>query len=175
MSDPIYVLASLPRSGTHSMCAMADLCGIRSRHVCHNLTRDLRRGFRFFADTPFYSPEYLLALHDMGLDLRVLYTTRPLADIELSYDRTGLRDYKRECRFEDMTSRVEISDALCWAGVRDPEWRAAHRTRVESMCRALRIPFLAYDPASGWEPFCSFVSRTVPAVPVPMIPNKLSN
>ena len=65
----IFFVVSLPRTGTKSVCKMADLCDLKPMHVLDTSKRlisHIENGYNFFADTPFYNPNFFNSALNLG-------------------------------------------------------------------------------------------------------------
>ena len=82
MKKNLFMVTSLPRTGTTSLCSMASHCGLKSMHVLknHSLIDAINSNYNFFADTPFYSPEFLIGVLESGLEktynIKFIYSHR---------------------------------------------------------------------------------------------------
>lgn len=164
----MVIVASLPRSGTTTACAMAKILGMNPVYVSSRSFPDLlNAGFDFFSDTPYYCPFYLMALFQHHQNIKVIYLKRPLIDVECSIKGTILNNYHSNVNFEQSLSREMVQDVAAWREVNNPEFRREHFGKIKNLCLAYNIPILNYYFDEGWEPFCRFLGKPVPNDSIP--------
>lgn len=174
-----YIVVSLPRTGTRSICQMAEIVGFMQKHVSINWQADLLR-YEFFSDTPYFAPSVVRELAaSSGFDTRFIYLDRKFDDWYSSFKQVGLL-----ANFSGFLSAGEdslsptqkfdkhyYSDALGPVPIDSPSVAenayVQHRLTVHDILRSNHRPLLVYSFSDGWEPFCHFVGKPVPNHPLP--------
>lgn len=173
--NSITIVTSLPRSGTTTICEMAKICGFKP---CHVLKEDFSislEKYNFFADTPFYSPEYLLALSQIYKNLKFIYINRDLSDVYESMQKTNIDKYLEDYlnKVDNINKKEVLQDALCWNFIHKNK-SLDHKNIIFSIARNYSIPILEYNFNEGWDSFCSFMECEKPKKEIPHL-NKWQN
>lgn len=174
MNEAKFVVVSLPRTGTTSICRMAEMVGMRGKHISYAWRRDLAE-FDLFADTPFFSPKVVEELaNSKEWDCRFIYLKRSAESWLSSFDRVGLaRAFRRyQTLSEAELNSAERFDQPFYVDALGEEALGVeaferHLRRVREIVQAAGRPWLEYGFEEGWEPFCEFVGKAVPDGPVP--------
>src|SRR6476660_317502 len=139
----VYIVASLPRTGTTSLCEMAEIVGLKPKHLSFDdFPKDLEDGFNFFADTPFFDPGYLTGLFQHHKNIRVIYSMRDLSEIDTSWDRFGLTDYLKGYDINNANSILEVVTTLIYRRAQVPLIREEHHDTIKKLCQHYNVPFL---------------------------------
>lgn len=167
---------SPPRTGTGSLCVMANMCGYVSNHApLKNVDRYAELECNFFADTPCFELDHIKRWVSESDDNKFIYSEKdPIKCIE-SWCRVGLlnnykhftsasnellnpgQQYDREIYLKAFTSRLSIDTA--------EEIFTNHRVEVMSIIPSDRL--LIYNFTDGWGPFCNFLEVEEPEEPIP--------
>ena len=163
----IYIVVSPPRSGTTSICKMAEICGLNPMHVLSNISfSEAIHQYNFFADTPFYSPEFLIGLLQTYKNVKFIYITRSPEEIKQSMIKSGVYNYlSGEKVFSYMYDKLLIHDFIFLKNVRQN--LQDHYNIMTKISNIYGIEMLSYNFADGWEPFCNFIDTNIPDVPIP--------
>lgn len=167
----IYIVTSLPRTGTTSLCKMAEICGLKSKHVLKHssLTKCLSDGYSFFADTPFYSPEFLLGLLESNnVKIKFVYSHRNHKSHTQSISK-WLTTWKPS---SSLNSKINLYDNICYSNILNPEYIKQHYVYIKQISSFYDIELLDYTFDQGWKSFCNFINKPVPNQPLPHL-NKL--
>jgi hypothetical protein len=187
----IYFLTSLPRTGTTSLCKMANICGLKSLHVLKNISfaDAINQGYNFFADTPFYSPEFLIGLLELGLKkndkLENLNNSTELSSlIKIHKVRFIYSHRQQECHKISLGklfkkwkpplkiyNKVSLLDHLCYNKL-DDNYIKNHYEYIKKISSLYEIDMLDYSFNKGWKDFCNFIEKPIPNKELPHI-NKL--
>ena len=178
-----YYVVSLPRSGTSSICKMANICGLSASHapVSSLKSKSLSNYFNFFSDTPVYCPseiENILKYEDIYP--KFIYINRDFGEIFESWNKVGLyKNYKAMLlaksdklhhlkkfdlnSYQDAFSNMELkSDNYL-------EIFQKHKESVFSIIKKSNRPLLEYSFSDGWKPFCDFLEVTIPNIDIPVL------
>lgn len=166
----LYLVVSPPRSGTNSICKMAEICGLKSSHVLRKPFYQAIKEFDFFADTPFYSPEFLIGILNCGIQCKFIYLDRPTNEIIESMRGVGILNYMKR-KISGIKCFALINDFFTWNSLRNFGIEN-HKENIESLATAYKVPMLVYNFSMGWEPFCEFVDCPVPNADIPHLNKK---
>ena len=164
----IYFVTSLPRTGTTSLCSMADLCGLKSIHVLKNqsLTQALDNGYNFFADTPFYNPEFLIGILESGLkdkyNIKFIYSRREIISHQNSLDKL----FNKWKPSEKIYNQISLLDHLCYERL-NIEYIKNHYNYIKKISSYYKIDILDYNFNKDWKPFCDFIEKPIPNKKIP--------
>jgi hypothetical protein len=170
MEHTIYLVTSLPRTGTTSLCEMAKICGLKSLHILKNisLADALNDGYNFFADTPFYSPEFLVGLLESidtkKYSIKFIYSHR---DFEL-YKKSLDKLLTRWSPSSKLSNRIYLLDHLCYNNLSD-SFIKNHYNYISTISKLYNVDLLDYKFTDGWEKFCDFIDCKVPSMPIPKL------
>lgn len=164
----IYLVVSLPRTGTTSLCEMAKICGIKNLHVLSiPFISAIDQGYGFFADTPFYSPEFLLGLLETNFQnhkYKFIYAHRD--DNEWSKSINKLYEkWPVNISFNDilLKKRIVLLDKVCHRTIKKtPQIPSEHYKIIKNICSLYHVPMLDYRFSDGWESFCNFTHTNIP-------------
>lgn len=172
MTTTLYFVTSLPRSGTTSLCEMANICGLKSLHVLKSMSfkQSLDCGYVFFADTPFYSPEFLMGLLECGLQEKYL--------IKFVYSHTKKDDHlksinklysiwKPSKRFK---LKIDLMDILCHRNIvltDKNNYIDKHYTYIKHISSFYGISLLDFSFRNGWNQFCKYLDKPIPNISIP--------
>ena len=177
----IYFCSSLPRSGTNSICRMASICGLKPMHVLNNskrLIEHIEDGYNFFADTPFYNPNFIVSFlesYKNSDSVKIIHVDRNMEEWHNSF--TGLWagwSSKPNIR-HDSNSIINFLDKLNYEYLlqyEDTKERyKIHRHSIKEIAKLYNIEILYYSFSDGWKPFCDFTNKPIPAHEMPFIKN----
>ena len=171
-----YFVVSLPRTGTKSLCKMADMLGLK---FCHAPTVQLPRMLNasdttFFADTPLYAPSHIKHVM-VNPNHKFIYMDRDVDEWKDSFERVGLhRNYATLLKLEKRNGYQEL-DKNCLAEVFDGPYDTntaeavfnKHKEDVFDLIPVDRL--LVYKLSDGWAPFCKFLDKPIPTEEMPHI------
>jgi hypothetical protein len=170
MRPVLYIVVSLPRTGTTSLCTMGDICNCKSCHVLgdEKILDLLKQGYNFFADTPFYSPEFLLGIIEVlqsEYDIKFIYSHRDTESWKNSFNKlTSKWSYPKH---PTCTSKWDFYDYICYRSmITDPE---THYSVIKNIASMYDISVLDYSFKEGWAPFCEFLSVDIPDKDLPWL------
>jgi hypothetical protein len=169
MENNIYIVTSLPRTGTTSLCKMAKICELNAKHVLSGIKFHvaLDNNFKFFADTPFYSPEFLIglleSLSNEEYNFKFIHSHREREKWEVSFNRLNEKFfYKR-----NIVNRITLMDNICYTKTIPSFNFEDHYNKIKEISKIYNIPMLDYNFKDGWEPFCNFLGCDIPNVELP--------
>lgn len=168
-SDYIYIVCSLPRTGTTSICKMANELKLKPMHVLNeNFKQSVERGYNFFADTPFYSPEFLIAILQYVDKVKLIYIDRPLEEVKKSFFSSKITEYLTEYT-SFQSDKLHLHDAICYQQIHhNPDFLNNHKSYMQDIASNYNIDLLLYNFEDGWKPFCDFINTDyVPSIPIP--------
>lgn len=171
-----FIVVSLPRTGTKSLCEMAQIMGFEVAHAPGTAYYSALATADFVADTPAFMPSLIKEALDSSDEVKFIYSAKSPRDWMLSMDKVGLsNNYNEMCRMnrEDMTAHNKIDyDALyeVFSGpvAALPITMKAYRdhgTMVRTLIPADRL--LVYNFSDGWAPLAEFMGVDVPDVEIP--------
>ena len=168
----VYIVASLPRSGTTSLCKMASIANLKPMHVLkeHTLSSAIELGYNFFADTPFYSPFFLIGILQFYKNIKLIYLDRQIDEIKKSFEKTKLNLYfKKYPNFLADINFPYLHDALCYNQLHNyPTFVENHKKYITDIANTYNIEMLMYRFEDGWQPFCNFLGiEKTPSCPIP--------
>lgn len=163
--DALFFVVSPPRSGTSSICKMAEICGLKSSHVLRKPLYQAVGEFNFFADTPFYSTEFLMGLLNSGVKCKFIYINRPPIKIIESMNSVGILNYMRR-KITGIKGFAMVNDFFAWNSLRNSGFEN-HKEHVELLAKTYNVPMLCYDFSMGWNPFCDFIGVEPPNIELP--------
>ena len=161
-----FLVVSPPRSGTSSACKMARICGLKSLHVLNRPFAQAVKYFDFFADTPFYSVEFLIGLlNATSLPIKFIYLDRKPSLISKSMDNVGIANYMKG-EIANVSGFSFVNDFFSWNSLHNLGLEN-HKSAVKLIAETYSVPMLSYDFSMGWKPFCDFIEMEVPTVEIP--------
>ena len=171
----LYFITSLPRTGITSLCKMADICGFKSLHVLRDISfyTAIENDSNFFADSPFYSPEFLIGILEHGIQekytIKFIYSIRDINSHVNSLNKL----YKtwKPPSINNITKKIDLIDNLNYSKF-SKEYIQLHHTYIQNIANMYNIELLNYMFSDGWENFCHFIERPVPDAKIPWL-NKL--
>lgn len=166
----VFFVVSLPRTGTTSLCEMADICGLRSMHVLKqnnnndiSLIDAIKSGYNFFADTPFYDPSFLhgvLTFNDQ-YNIKFIYSHRDSNVLEKSIYKL----YSYWLPKKDITNLVRLQDKISYEYIISKisnNFFDQHYDTIKYLARFYGVDMLDYSFSSGWDSFCNFCDVSKP-------------
>lgn len=165
MRKKVYIVTSLPKTCTTSLCKMAEICNKKSMHTLqNNFLNCLEEGYNFFSDTPFYIPSFLIGLLEgsKNINYNFIYSIRQYDSWKksfINFKKNWLADPKTSYTFLDYISYNTID---CYAN--DIQ---NHYSDILNISKEYHVPMISYDINSGWRDFCLFLNETVPEVAIP--------
>jgi hypothetical protein len=166
MKNYIYIITSLPRTGTTSLCQMADICGLKSIHVLKNKSFKyaLNEGYNFFADTPFYDPEFLIGILECEMldNIKFIYSHRETMSHQNSINKF-LHTWQPPKKIHN---KIGLLDKLCYNKL-NQTYIENHYNYIKKISFLYNIDMLDYKLNEGWKPFCSFINKPIPNVILP--------
>lgn len=177
----VYSVISLPRTGTKSICKMANICGL---HSCHGPLWSLKyhlfqSKFNFFADTPMYSPDFVNFVGEQeNLNVKFIYIEKSPSAIFESWEKVGLhRNYiglksdRNNLKYEGEKFDIQILDqtfnSVFPTKENFEELYNIHRATVQDIVKCNNREILFYDFADGWAPFCEYINTDIPSEEIP--------
>jgi hypothetical protein len=177
-----YFVISLPRSGTSSICKMANICGLNFSHAPHiYFQRRINEDIDLFADTPIYCPDTIEEIiNNKNIDSRFIYIDRNFKDIFNSWVNVGLyRNYisMYNSNFQNLKKTMQYdleSYNKAFGDVKLEESNCEdifhrHREKVLSIVNSYNKKILIYNFDKGWDDFCNFIERDIPNVTIPQL------
>lgn len=169
MSDKtIYLVTSLPRTGTTSLCEMANICNLQPVHVLKNNSfyGYITHGHNFFADTPFYIPEFLIGILESfpNFNFKFIYSHKNEDSLISSLQK--LKN-KWNPLNKPINSKIRLLDNLAYNLLESRLYIKDHFAKIELITKIYNIDMLYYSFQDGWFPFCEFTKTVVPTVPIP--------
>jgi hypothetical protein len=164
----IYFVISLPRTGTTSLCEMDNLCGLNSLHVLMNISfiEALDQGYNFFADTPFYNPEFIIGLLESGLqdryNIKFIYSKRETASHQNSLNKL----FNKWKPPNKIYNKLGLLDNLLYNKL-DSNYTKNHYGYIKKISTLYKIEILEYTFNKGWKNFCDFIKRPIPNSALP--------
>ena len=175
--NPLYFIVSLPRTGTKSICKMAEMCGLTSMHVLSSsktLIQHIGCGYNFFADTPFYNPHFLTSFLETqnGNEVKFIYLDRDKESWSNSFERLW-KGWVDKPHVEKISkNKIDFLDNINYEYLnstnRENRFKL-HKHCINEIARLYRVETLNYWFDDGWEPFCSFTKTIIPQQKVPKI------
>jgi Sulfotransferase domain len=162
--DPVFIVASLPRTGTTSLCAMAKICGLKPMHVLEGLLeKAIDEGYDFFSDTPFYIPEFLCGvLESSNREIKLIYSHRNKKDWLAS-----METLKKIWIPTEILDKQTLIDDLCYKYMETNSSIEKHHEYIRQISEKYDIEMLDYKFGDGWEPFCRFIDKHIPDCKIP--------
>ena len=164
----IYFVVSLPRTGTTSLCQMANICGLKSLHVLKNISfiEAIDSGYIFFADTPFYDPEFLISLLEFGINknytIKFIYSHRE----ERSHIASVNKLLNKWQPPKTIYSKISLLDHLCYKKLNN-DYIKNHYSYIKKISVFYNINMLDYNFNNRWREFCEFIDKPIPNVRLP--------
>lgn len=173
-----FFVVSLPRTGTKSLCKMAEILGVSYKHVpSTSFPRMLLENkIQLFADTPIFAPSVFKSLISAETH-KFIYIDRPVDEWVKSFESVRLSDSYMALRTEKITPNCvnrmdrktleEIffnEDYTTELAIRA---HAMHKRQVMDSIPSNRL--LVYKFSDGWEPITSFMHCTAPDIEIPHI------
>ena len=171
-------VVSPPRTGTVSICKMADMCGYRSKHApIWTIKNHRSRIFNFYADTPCYEPEHIKGWVDESPEYKFIYIDKPPEELIDSWIKVGLinnyenfqsapteqlnpgQKYDKEIYTKAFTNKLSTETAV--------DIFMNHRDTIISIIPSNRLLIYKFD--DGWDPFCDFLHVKVPKTSIPRL------
>ena len=170
----LYFVTSLPRTGTTSLCKMADICGLKSLHILrHSSFYKALKNHDFFADTPFYSPEFLIGILEYGIQekykIKFIHSIRDI-DIHLHSLNKLYKTWKPP-DVNHIAKKLDLFDNLNYSKF-SKKYIQQHHLYIKNISNMYSIEILDYVFSDGWDSFCRFIEKPVPSEKIPWL-NKL--
>lgn len=169
----IYFLVSLPRTGTKSICSMAETCGLKPRHVLSEnstIEQDINLGYNLFADSPFYVPNFLHGvITSSPHKIKFIYANKD-NPLWIKSFKQMLKDWRSSPRKID-DYNYNLNDRLSYEYLMNNIHTRFHNHKVAvfELAQKYNIEILDYDFKDGWKPLCDFIDKPVPNTPIPHI------
>lgn len=173
-----FVVVSLPRTGTLSMCQMLTSLGFVCEHpVGPSWEAFLGRNNRdVLADTPMFAPSVIRHILNESDGMKFIYINKNPQDWVISMTKVGLDKAHNSYWNTPDKSTLEPHAAIDYNSlneVLDGEFTGdnarrkfgEHRLFVENTIPPERL--LIYHFSKGWGPLCKFVGKPVPDIEVP--------
>jgi hypothetical protein len=166
----IYFVTSLPRTGTTSLCKMADICGLKSIHVLKNISfiDAINQGYSFFADTPFYSPEFILGLLEYGIqnkyNIKFIHSHRDQESHKVSINKL-FKQWKPPPPTK-IYNKISLLNCLCYSKI-DQNYIKNQYNYIKKISSYYNIDILDYSFNKGWKDFCNFIEKPIPNTKLP--------
>ena len=181
----VYFVVSLPRTGTKSICKMANILGFDFKHTfVGTIDRDIQRGVKFFSDTPSYVPSFIEQMcKKTDIIPKFIYIDKKPEDIFSSWNKVTLyRNYlnmysqyfdeeQREkmsihsindfLSYHESFSEIILKEENC------QELIIQHKNKVIEIIEKYKRELLIYNFEEGWKPFCGFLDCEVPNIEIP--------
>lgn len=156
-----YFVISLPRTGTKTLCKMADILGLKYKHIPSINIDTIYHEYDFFADTPCYSYSFITKLC-MDENNKFIYIDREPQDWYTSFNNSGMiRNFKYLLNRKELPE-ANVLDKNCLVeifGNSTDKDNMIHRFKKHrNFC--LLIPeerILRFSLSEGWKPLCDFV------------------
>lgn len=170
----LYLVTSLPRTGTTSLCEMANLCHLKSVHVLKNdnFYQYVSKGYNFFADTPFYIPEFLIGILESfpNFNIKFIYSHKNqdalIASLQKLKNKWNPLD-------KPINSKIRLLDNIAYNLLEDHHYIQNHFAKIELITKIYGIDILFYNFQDGWLPFCEFTGTIMPSLPIPHLNQNL--
>lgn len=181
----IFVVVSLPRTGTKSMCRMAMECGLNPQHAPHVVfERRIVDGFNFFSDTPCFVPSFIERMCSRDdVNVEFIFIEKDHDKIFESWKKVNLylnytRMYNKWVDPElfattppgekfDISSYQETFAGNFLNEENYDEVFTNHRNMVMEILNRYNKTPLVYRYEDGWEPFCNFIGCEIPTSEIP--------
>jgi hypothetical protein len=147
---------------------MADICGLKSIHVLKNISfiDAINQGYNFFADTPFYSPEFIIGLLEYGIQnkyhIKFIHSHRDQESHEASMSRL-FKKWKPDSKIRQ---KICLLDQLCYDKI-DKNYIKNQYNSIKQISRLYSIDMLDYNINKGWRDFCNFIEKPIPNTKLP--------
>lgn len=172
----IFFVTSLPRTGTTSLCKMAEICGLKPIHVLYSkeyfelLCDYIDNGYNFFADTPFYNHFILNGLFETNLikqyNIKFIYSTRHYTDWKLSFDNM-IKKWRPQQLKQDF-NKTQFFDYVNYEYIKEYYFDTSkHLHIIKLLSQLYKIELLEYNFDSGWQSFCNFIGCDIPTTNIP--------
>ena len=92
---------------------------------------------------------------------------RDLESLNASWDRFGMFNYLHRVSYARLNTLNEFVPVIVGRRAGVDILRKEHHTVMKKLCEMYNVPFLEYRFDMGWEPFCKFVHKLPPEVPIP--------
>lgn len=167
----------MPRTGTTSLCEMALMCGLKPLHVLKNpnqysdykLLDAIKDGYNFFADTPFYNPEFLFGFLEsqIKLEIKMIYSCKNFESWKESISKL----YKswNPLNVKTNNTKIHLMDILSYNYITTNYTTNQHYNYIKQIANLYNIKMLDYKFTDGWKPFCEFIDKEIPLLDLPNI------
>lgn len=173
-----FIVVSLPRTGTMSLCQMAKDAGMEVSHAPGPAFEGFLGRADFVADTPAFRPSLIQSVLDRSDDVKFIYCEKEANSWVESMNKINLsRNYMNMYNQslnnpESMSVHNKVDfEALneILQGPFEPESAIdafhKHRTTVTDLIPADRLLFYRFD--QGWKPLAEFMGVDVPEKGIP--------
>lgn len=167
-----YFVVSPPRSGTQSLCKMAEILGLTSYHS--PLTTDIIKVGDFFADTPFFSINLIRELLETPCHY-FIYSNRTIREIANSWERVNLFKYYNKLQSSNNLPAEQKIDKKIYEELFGHErfinfdkslyYFNNHKNTISQLIPKERILFYSFK--LGWKPLCDFLNVPLPKDSLP--------
>jgi hypothetical protein len=173
-----FIVVSLPRTGTLSMCQMLTSLGFTCEHPVGPSWKAFLGRFNrnVLADTPMFAPSTIQYVLDRSNEVKFIYINKNPQDWVASMVKVGLKrahnSYYNTPDWDsfaphaaiDFKSLNEVLDGV-FAEDNACEKFEEHKLFVKGTIPPERL--LTYHFSEGWEPLCEFVGKPVSNIEVP--------
>jgi hypothetical protein len=181
MTNTKYIVMSLPRTGTKSICKMAEICGLKQKHC--PLTYNLPENYIFFADTPCFSQNFIESLcsNKNNIEYKFIYIEKEYLKIFESWERLGLlKNY-------NSWLSDEFEPVSIWQRIDSESYKNAfhnqklsrdnckeiflrHKKECLDIIKKYNKELLIYKFDMGWSIFCDYIGyKNYPSIDIPTI------
>ena len=172
-----FVVVSLPRTGTLSICQMLTSLGFSCEHpVGPSWEAFMGRDRDVLADTPMFAPSVINYALEHSDDVKFIYLNKNPSDWVASMQKIKLADTYNRMHANPEKEVVSIYSKIDYSSLHEvldgpfdeTEGRrkfGEHRQFVERTIPPERL--LIYHFSKGWGPLCEFVGKPVPDIDVP--------
>jgi hypothetical protein len=177
-----YIVVSLPRTGTASICQMFNSLGLNSQHVPGSTWQAFlfnRPKTLMLADTPVYCPSVIEFVLRHPNDVKFIYLNKDpeewfasMQKVKLSNTYVRLHNAPPEEKEKwsrstqvDFASLHEILKYGTFEHDTVIQCFNEHKETMERLIPEDRL--LKYNFSDGWKPICNLVGVSVPDIPLP--------
>jgi len=181
----VYFVISLPRTGTKSLCKMANTCGYEFKHAPINLfKKELDSGKNFFADTPCFVPSFIEKIFNIeNINPKFIYIEKDYNNLFSSWEKVNLylnytrmfKQYQNEETRQSMnpnavTDFLSLHESFSETYLDKINYAylfELHKQKIVSIINKNNKELLMYKFEDGWEPFCNFLGCEIPSTELP--------
>lgn len=173
-----FIVVSLPRTGTKSLCQMAKNVGFEVSHAPGPAFNGFLDRADFIADTPAFQPSRIQYIVEKFDDVKFIYSIKPVDEWIKSMEKTNLANnyndmYDQYQNNQESMSPHNIVDFESLyevlGGPFDPTTAVDayenHSKKLMDIIPSSRLLFYSFQ--SGWEPLATFLGVTAPNIEIP--------